>query len=337
MLQAAAEHCSFGSTLIPKISTGFCGGVSRTKGMCGAVSGGIMALGAVLGREYSEEPADYAYQNTREFLQLFMDKYSSINCFDLTGCDLGTPEGLKQFRTGGAKDRCGEYTKDAARMAASIIIRETSDSGQKGLDDIRQQIDAIDSEIIRLLAQRSGLVSEAGKLKKSEAEVRATERVEKVLDNVKKKAATSGLDPLIAEKIYRTIIECFINKEMREFKGDGNEPVRVYSTDSLPLRDIVPGAKMWAVALEKSMLTYFEMGPDTVFPEHSHEAEQITLVLDGELTFSFDGKQAVLKAGDVVAVPSNVKHYVTTGGAACKAVDAWSPVRREYVNEGSPQ
>lgn len=87
------------------------------------------------------------------------------------------------------------------------------------LSEIRNQIDDIDSEIIRLLAKRSLLVSEAGKLKKSEAEVSASDRVKAVINKVRTKAESEGLDPLVAEKIYRTIIDCFINKEMREFRG----------------------------------------------------------------------------------------------------------------------
>ena len=239
MLQAAAEHYGLGSPLVPKISTGFCGGVSRTKGMCGAVSGGVMALGMVFGRTNADVTADIAYENVQEFLGLFKQRYGSLNCFELTGCDLGDEKDLKRFRTGGIKDKCREYTGTAARLAAEIIGNE------------------------------------------AEAPCSAT--------------------------------------------------VKVYSKDQLPLRSNVPGAKMWAVALEKSMLTYFEMEPNTVFPEHSHEAEQITLVLDGELVFSFDGKQVALKVGDVVAIPSNVKHYVSTGKDGCRAVDAWSPVRKEYL------
>ncbi len=200
------------------------------------------------------------------------------------------------------------------------------------LAEIRHRIDDIDSSIIKLLAQRSRLVSETGKLKKSEDDVRAEDRVEKVINNVREKSASVGLDPLIAEKIYRTIIDCFINKEMKEFKDGSGTPVKVYSKNLLQLRENVRGAKMWAVALEKSMLTYFEMEPNTIFPEHSHEAEQITLVLDGELTFSFDDKRVTFKTGDVVAIPSSMKHSVATGGVACRAVDAWSPVRREYLS-----
>ncbi len=107
--------------------------------------------------------------------------------------------------------------------------------------------------------------------------------------------------------------------------------VRVYRRDDLPLKPAVPGAEMWAVGLEKSMLTYFEMAPDTLFPDHSHEAEQITLVLEGTLTFTYQGIRSVLNPGEVIAIPSNVRHAVSTGDRPCKAVDAWSPVRKEYL------
>jgi quercetin dioxygenase-like cupin family protein len=106
--------------------------------------------------------------------------------------------------------------------------------------------------------------------------------------------------------------------------------ITVYYKDELLLRPNVPGAKMWAVGLEKSMLTYFELEPNTIFPEHFHEAEQITLVLEGELTFTYAKEKVTLKPGDVIAIPSNVTHSAFTGHKACRAVDAWSPIRKEY-------
>jgi len=107
--------------------------------------------------------------------------------------------------------------------------------------------------------------------------------------------------------------------------------IKVYRKNDLPLKSAVSGANMWAVGLDKAMLTYFEMAPDTQFPDHSHEAEQITLVLEGELTFTSEGKTVTLKPGEVIALPSNVKHSAKTGSVPCKAVDAWSPVRKEYL------
>ncbi len=85
------------------------------------------------------------------------------------------------------------------------------------IDGIRHQIDSIDSDIIELLSKRSSLVSQAGKTKKNTYEVRDRERVEKVIKKIKLKAEKAGLEPYIAESIYRNIIHCFIQKEMNEY------------------------------------------------------------------------------------------------------------------------
>jgi isochorismate pyruvate lyase len=85
------------------------------------------------------------------------------------------------------------------------------------LNEIRQRIDQIDSDIITLLSLRAGLVSTAGKLKNDEQGVRDPKRVEQVIGKVRAKAASSGLSPEIAERVYRTVIECFIDKELLEF------------------------------------------------------------------------------------------------------------------------
>ena len=109
--------------------------------------------------------------------------------------------------------------------------------------------------------------------------------------------------------------------------------IKIYRKSELPLKADVSGAQMWAVGLKKTMLTYFELEPNTKFPEHSHEAEQITMVLEGELTFAYDGKEVVLKPGDVIAIPSNAVHSAFTGEKSCRAVDAWSPVRKKFLNK----
>lgn len=199
------------------------------------------------------------------------------------------------------------------------------------LHEIRQEIDTLDAEIIGLLSKRGGLVTQAGRLKKNQDEVKAAGRVAQVIQKVRQEAAKSGMDPAVAEKIYRTITDCSINKEMGEFMKAQGPSVRIYRRADLPLKPAVPGAMMWAVGLEKSMLTYFDMKENTSFPEHSHEAEQITLVLEGELTFTVESGHITIGPGEVIAIPSNVVHSVSTGNTPCKAVDAWSPVRKEYL------
>jgi isochorismate pyruvate lyase len=206
------------------------------------------------------------------------------------------------------------------------------------LDDIRLEIDTIDRDIVGLLARRAECVERAGALKVSDYDVRAPSRVEQVIRGIRDNATDSGLEPDIAEKIYHTIIDCFIQKElqvfgMKDYAGEDSSGVRVFQMNDIPLRPNVPGASMWAVALDRSMLTYFELEPGAIFPEHSHEAEQITLVTDGELIFSYDDRTVTLGPGDVVAIPSNVRHSARTGATSCRAIDAWSPPREDFLPE----
>ncbi len=47
--------------------------------------------------------------------------------------------------------------------------------------------------------------------------------------------------------------------------------IKIYTYKNLHLKLDVPGARKWAIALEKAMMTYFELEQNTIFPEHSHE------------------------------------------------------------------
>ncbi len=107
-------------------------------------------------------------------------------------------------------------------------------------------------------------------------------------------------------------------------------PAIKYSRDSLPLRPDVPGSQMWAVALQHTMLTYFEVDAHSRFDSHHHESEQITLVLSGELFFEVEGVVHRIGPGEVMAIPSSVEHSVWTEGLGATAVDAWSPVMGKY-------
>ncbi len=85
------------------------------------------------------------------------------------------------------------------------------------LQRIRKNIDDLDSMIVTLLAKRADLVTAAGMLKTSAEAVRDPKRVNQVLRNVRERAADKGLDPAVAEEVYRTIIRCFVNSELKEF------------------------------------------------------------------------------------------------------------------------
>jgi len=116
-----AESKNIQSELIPKIATGFCSGVSRTCGTCGAVNGAIMAINIFYGRDIPDELVDKSYIMVRKLISMFESKFGSTNCKQLIGCDLGTEEGQNTFKSNNLIERCKGYTEEATRMAMSII------------------------------------------------------------------------------------------------------------------------------------------------------------------------------------------------------------------------
>jgi quercetin dioxygenase-like cupin family protein len=112
-------------------------------------------------------------------------------------------------------------------------------------------------------------------------------------------------------------------------ENTGNK-VQYFPRGTLRLQSDVPGAKMWSVALEKAMLTYFEVEPNSRFEKHNHESEQITLIREGELFFELSKGTICVKKGEVIAIPSDIPHAAFTTESTVKAVDAWSPVMKKY-------
>jgi C_GCAxxG_C_C family probable redox protein len=126
VLLAIAENRGVTSDLLPKIATGFCAGVARTCGMCGAVSGGVMAIGLFCGRNSTTEPVLPTYETVRDMLKQVEERYGSTNCRELTGCDLGTDEGQKYFKDNNLKQKCREITETVTAISSEVIDKRLS-------------------------------------------------------------------------------------------------------------------------------------------------------------------------------------------------------------------
>jgi C_GCAxxG_C_C family probable redox protein len=111
------------SRLVPAIATGFCSGVSRTAGTCGAVSGAVMALGLAYGRKNGTEPVERSYAAVNSFLEAFEREFGSCNCAGLLGCHLGTDEGQRSFVEQKLIARCRTFTQRATEIAAVLLDR----------------------------------------------------------------------------------------------------------------------------------------------------------------------------------------------------------------------
>jgi C_GCAxxG_C_C family probable redox protein len=121
VLLAIAENQGIQSDLIPRIATGFCSGISRTGGMCGAVSGAIMGINLEVGRNSPDQSIEFSYSLTQKLISSFENQYGSANCHDLIGCDLATEAGQRYFVENHLMERCLQCAADATSMAVSLI------------------------------------------------------------------------------------------------------------------------------------------------------------------------------------------------------------------------
>ncbi|WP_067450232.1 chorismate mutase [Actinomadura macra] len=86
----------------------------------------------------------------------------------------------------------------------------------ESLEEVRARIDALDGELVRLLAERQELVKAAAAFKKDEQAVRAPDRVERVVALARERAETAGLAPEVADAVWRSMIGAFIELEITE-------------------------------------------------------------------------------------------------------------------------
>jgi len=81
---------------------------------------------------------------------------------------------------------------------------------------------------------------------------------------------------------------------------------------------------------ERLTLAVVELEPGSVVPEHSHDNEQLGMVLAGSLEFRVGGETRELTAGGTWRIPPNVPHEVRAGPEGAVAIDVFAPVRADW-------
>jgi len=132
VLQAIAESRGIKSELIPKIATGLCGGIAKTGGICGAVSGGVLAINMLAGRNHAGQSPEANVRLVRAFLSEFEMRFGTTNCERLIGCRLDTPDGQRFFKENKLREKkCQLFTKEAAGMVSAIFEQEEQNHAHK--------------------------------------------------------------------------------------------------------------------------------------------------------------------------------------------------------------
>ncbi len=89
------------------------------------------------------------------------------------------------------------------------------------MQDLRVQIDMLDRQLIEMLVTRAKYIDRASQLKPGEGlPARIPDRVEEVVQRVRASSDQLGMDPDLAEKLWRILIDWSIAREERVIGPD---------------------------------------------------------------------------------------------------------------------
>ncbi|MBZ5582635.1 MAG: cupin domain-containing protein [Acidobacteriia bacterium] len=104
-----------------------------------------------------------------------------------------------------------------------------------------------------------------------------------------------------------------------------------YIWDEIPKEPLKPGIARKIVSGEKAMVAQVFIDKGAVVPEHSHESEQITYILEGALQFEIEGRVIVVGKGEVLRIPSHVAHKAVALEDTLD-LDIFSPIRADWLD-----
>jgi quercetin dioxygenase-like cupin family protein len=110
---------------------------------------------------------------------------------------------------------------------------------------------------------------------------------------------------------------------------DTNSPFRTWN--GVEAYEVYPGVQLRAIGGEQVLLCRVRYEPGTRLERHSHpEAEQLMVILEGEVTMTVGDETRTLRAGDVVVVNRDVEHELYSE-AGVEFFEALAPVPLDHV------
>ncbi|MFO7447993.1 MAG: C-GCAxxG-C-C family protein [Ignavibacteriaceae bacterium] len=108
-----------------KAACGFGAGMGRKQEICGAVTGGIIAIGAKYGKGKNDDQSavETTYAKTKELMDKFQTEFGTCSCLELLdGCNLMTEPGRKYFSDNDLKNKtCKKCVEKVMHILEDIL------------------------------------------------------------------------------------------------------------------------------------------------------------------------------------------------------------------------
>jgi quercetin dioxygenase-like cupin family protein len=110
-----------------------------------------------------------------------------------------------------------------------------------------------------------------------------------------------------------------------------SQTVRLHRWDEIALEKVTEMLSRKLVTGEREMLAQIYLKRGCLVPNHSHESEQITYVLQGALKFLIGGEEITVREGEVLHIPQWVEHQAEALEDTFE-LDIFSPIRQDWLD-----
>ena len=87
------------------------------------------------------------------------------------------------------------------------------------LEEVRNEIDELDTRLVDLISERSHLIRQAAGFKQSVEEVKAQDRIDFILQRVRHHAIEKGVSPNMISELFEIMIDEMVETEIAEFRN----------------------------------------------------------------------------------------------------------------------
>jgi quercetin dioxygenase-like cupin family protein len=102
--------------------------------------------------------------------------------------------------------------------------------------------------------------------------------------------------------------------------------------DDIPAEQINPTISRRFITADRVTVARFELKRGAVVPQHAHENEQVSYIISGALKFILEGRDIVVRGGELLQIPPNVPHSAEAVEDTL-AIDVFSPIRQDWIDK----
>ncbi len=113
-------------------------------------------------------------------------------------------------------------------------------------------------------------------------------------------------------------------------KASGKSELKYVPWNGVELETLNPLLQRQFMYGQDVMLARVLLKKGCIVPLHSHHNEQVAYVLEGALKFWIDGKEIVVKAGEVLAIPPHMPHKAEAMEDTVD-LDVFTPPRADWI------